>query len=81
MSLNMISPVFYIISLRSPKTRPRLVILDAQSDPNYEVVILDTGGCGCARRSEVSGTVRLTPARLARAAANAAAWPFIFEPC
>ena len=54
----MISPIFYIISLRSPKIRPRLVILDAQSDPNYEVVLPDTGGCGCAKRSKgVQGTV------------------------
>jgi hypothetical protein len=57
----MISPIFYIISLRSPKTRPRLVILDAQSDPNYEVVIPDTGGCGCAKRSEVSEDCRTGP--------------------
>ena len=27
-----------------PKDRPRLVILDAQSEPNYEVVIPNTGG-------------------------------------
>ena len=54
----MISPTFYIISPRSPKTRPGLVILDAQSDPNHKVVIPDTGGCGCAKRSEVSGDSR-----------------------
>jgi hypothetical protein len=53
----MISPIFYIINLRSPKIRPRLVILDAQSDPNSEVVISDTGGCGYATIEGVQGTV------------------------
>ena len=48
----MISVIFYIFSLRSPKARPGLVIIDVQSDPNYEGVIPDTGGCGFAKNDQ-----------------------------